>query len=39
MEKDMLITYKNYLHALILVKEFKNKYKDEDVLLVLGKEL
>lgn len=37
--KDILITYKNYLHCLQWIKEFGNKYGDEDVLLIFEKEL
>lgn len=31
-KNDLLITYKNYLYALIWSKEFGNKYKDEDMV-------
>ncbi len=39
MKKDMLLTYKNYLYALLWVKEFQNKYKDEILLKILKEEL
>lgn len=38
-KKDLLITYKNYLYALIWSKEFGNKYKDEDMVNCLKSEL
>lgn len=37
--KDILITYKNYLYCLEWIREFGNKYGDEDVLHIFEEEL
>lgn len=37
--KDIITTYKNYLYCLQWIKEFGNKYGDENVLPIFEEEL